>query len=463
MKEPLNLEQFEFVWFHLNHHFNNIERVRSHLSYGQIISPTQTSHRIIIPSSTSELKQESLFNINELPVLFPMSQNKKWFTIDSADNLIFEHDILKCCFYLLSGKQEYNSTLTDEHNRYLPEASIQHQLGLTTKPLVNYYFQILHQAFSRFLEPFGISLQNKSVFNNFALFLSHDIDRLYFHHPKEMAGRILQLIGLRKKQLTHKQLLNNILKDLFLLLNYKKNDPWNSLQFLHDEAIHMGFRSTFFWLPRTDNRLDARYRFRDKRIIKQVQQLTEAGFEMGLHAPYNSTNNNKLLKSSIDTFTQSFKLIPSGLRYHFLRLQMLQSFRELETLNITYDCSLGYANYPGFRNSYCFPFRPFDHDANKMSNTWEIPLVCMDIGLLHHRDGFDPNTAESVVHDLIHETKKFGGVFSLLWHNCRLDEQVYPGVRNFYHQLLHSLNKQGAEGLTGSHIIERMEATHNNH
>lgn len=457
MKEHLNLEQFDFVWFHLNHHFNNLEQVRSHLSYGQIISPTQVCHRIYIPSSTSELKQENIFNINELPVLFPMSQNKKWFTIDNAGNLIFEHDILKCCFYLLSGIQEYNSTPNDEHNRYVPEASIQHQLGLMTRPLVNYYFQILHQAFSRFLEPFGIKLQNKSVFNNFALFLSHDIDRLYFHHPKEMAGRVLQLIGLRKKQSTHKQLINSIIKDLYQLLSYKKTDPWNTLQFLTDESIHLGFRSTFFWLPRTDNRLDARYRFGDKRIIEQVRQLSEAGFEMGLHAPYNSINNNNLLKSSIYTFTQSFNLKPNGLRFHFLRLKIPQSFRELETLKITYDCSLGYAHYPGFRNSYCFPFRPFDHAANKMSNTWEIPLVCMDIALLHQRNGFDPITAESVVQDLIHETKKFGGVFNLLWHNCRLDEQIYPGVRTFYHELLKSLRRQGAEGLTGIDIIERIK------
>lgn len=54
---------------------------------------------------------------------------------------------------------------------------------------------------------------------------------------------------------------------------------------------------------------------------------------------------------------------------------------------------------------------------------------------------------------LIDEVRKFGGFFSMLWHNCRLDESLYPGITNYYRTLLEDIIKLQPEALTGKDLL----------
>ncbi len=61
----------------------------------------------------------------------------------------------------------------------------------------------------------------------------------------------------------------------------------------------------------------------------------------------------------------------------------------------------------------------------------------------------------SVLHH-IEEAKKFGGLFSLLWHNCRLMNEEFPDIEEFYPNLLKQIVELGAEALTGEEVVGRM-------
>ena len=105
-----------------------------------------------IPLSDQSLQVEEVFSIEEVPVLFPCSGSEVWYSV--TDNGIrFNHDILKSAFYLLSGTQEYLDHTPDIHGRFPWRESIQHRLGFTEKPLVNYYFDIILDALETYVIP----------------------------------------------------------------------------------------------------------------------------------------------------------------------------------------------------------------------------------------------------------------------------------------------------------------------
>jgi len=56
---------------------------------------------------------------------------------------IINYDIIASSFLLLSGWNEYFSEKKDHYGRFPYSESIQAKLGITQKPVVNYYFDIL--------------------------------------------------------------------------------------------------------------------------------------------------------------------------------------------------------------------------------------------------------------------------------------------------------------------------------
>jgi hypothetical protein len=48
-------------------------------------------------------------------------------------------------------------------------------------------------------------------------------------------------------------------------------------------------------------------------------------------------------------------------------------------------------------------------------------------------------------------------VFSLLWHNDFFNELTFPGINKTYQEILQYTMKKGAESMTGTTIINRIE------
>jgi len=97
-----------------------------------------------------------------------------------------------------------------------------------------------------------------------------------------------------------------------------------------------------------------------------------------------------------------------------------------------------------------------------MMQIWEIPLVMMEVSALNYRQtGFSGLQKAAEQHIL--EAKKFGGIFSLLWHNCRINDIEVAGVSAFYKLLLKFIVNQGAESARGIDICNRITALEDRH
>ncbi|MFW6351734.1 MAG: polysaccharide deacetylase family protein, partial [Bacteroidota bacterium] len=302
----------------------------------------------------------------------------------------------------------------------------------------------------------NIKLQTTRLFNNFGFVLSHDVDRISFFHPYRVLYKIKQLLGVAPLNYSRGKTLKLFFKGILFNLNpFRKADPWWNFDWMIDLEKRLGIRSTFFFLKQEDRFDNSLYKFHVKKINNLIKRLKDDDFEVGLHGTMRSVADIKNLQEQTGELSGILGGKPVGIRQHYLRFFHPHTFKIQESAGLIYDSSLGFAEHDGYRNGYCYPFHPYDFEADKMMKIWEIPLVLMEISMLQYRkEGFE--ALRSSVFHYISEAEKFGGLFSLLWHNCRLSEYEYDGVTNFYEKLLEQIVAKDCESEPGSKIIQRI-------
>jgi hypothetical protein len=339
-----------------------------------------------------------------IPFLF---QNNLKEVISSTENgLEIQADIIAGAFFFLSSWQEIYASARDKFNRFPYEASLQFKHNFITIPVVNYYFNILKTALER---AYGVTLKNQLWSeNSFATFLSHDVDHL------ESAWKIEGIKQLKKGSFL------NVAKLGFQKLSGK--DHFLNVETVAETVKKYGGVSTFFWLNKKgkyQNLPNADYDVAEPKYQKLIAALQEAGFENGVHGSFGTSENPEQLK------TEAAKLLlpVKGNRFHYLWFDPEKTPQTLTDAGIAYDSTLGFAEHFGFRNSYCLPFRPFDFLRLKPYPFLEIPLNLMDTTLWHPNYlQIPPQEITQKLEPMLHEIKKFGGVFGLLWHNENFSE-----------------------------------------
>ncbi len=454
----LSAKQIDYTLFHFKQHWKEDKNISNLFRF---VNNYETHYKefagkIIFPLSDSPVPQPidlTVFNTC-FPVLFSLSPSSKLFDIDNNGNLIFYHDYVKSVFYLLSGWQELQTCNRDFIGRYPHDISIQNRLKSTKLPLVNYYFEAMVQGF----EAFGIFhnklIERKRLFPDFGFLLSHDVDRIAFYHFREIFFKLKQYFGLSDRYYSKSLTLKLFFKGLLFRLNpFRKNDPWWNFDKMVEQEKRLGIRSSFFFLKQEHSNMDSRYQFSDKKIKRLIKELLKDGFEVGLHGTIHSAKHESSMMQQVREITKAIGHKPKGARQHFLRFFHPNTFRLLVKAGIKYDTTLAFAEHEGYRNGYCYPFKPYDFERDEMIDIWEIPLTMMDVTVLNYR-GLDYEEIENSTRQLITEARKFGGIFSLLWHNCRLDEYQYPGITAFYNRLLELIVESKPTSLTGRKLIE---------
>ncbi|MDB4334820.1 polysaccharide deacetylase family protein [bacterium] len=453
MKKTLTKNQIEYVFFHLKKHMTtsnknwfDFERSDQQVSL--------LSGDIIFPLSDRAYDEGRVFWKEEVPMLFPLGNANSFYCIED-NKLVFNHDILKSIFYLLSGYQEYISDVNDEYGRFPYSGSIQKRLGIISKPIVNYYFDIIISGFEEYSRIQDISIPRLRLFENFAFALSHDVDRVAFYHIRETLFKLKQFFGFAPSKYSHKHELIFFAKGILKYLGlWDIKDPWWNFRDLMDLEKSLGIRSSFYFLENQTNKKDSYYSFNNKKIKDIVKNLVKDKFEVGIHGPFASAYSADAISSSVDNFKESFNFTPLGVRQHYLRFDHPNTFKYQQQAGIKYDTSLSFAEHEGFRNSYCAPFYPYDFENDCMIDIVEVPLIVMEVTWLNYRELTKDEIFESL-NKLLSEVKKFGGVFTLLWHNCRLEEVERPGVNQLYSDILEEIIKHQPECLTGQQICKQ--------
>lgn len=452
MQNPLNTAQLNYVLFHLEQHVD-LGALREHISYGSV-----DVSDIVFKSSKNKINKSFHLKCKSkhIPVLFPIGDTHLFYELRNG-KLNFHHDLLKSAFYLLSGYQETKSNVTDEMGRFTFKNSIQHSLGIVTMPLVNYYFEIIIEGLEAYAAFHHIGLKRKYLFDGFGFMLTHDVDRVDYFHWRETALKIMQLVGLKPSDYTDKkQLLKETVSAILptIFPGYKK-DPWWNFDDLVKIEKALNIRSTWFFLNRDGSAHDAKYMLEESRIKKQINKLIDRKHEIGLHGSIKTATSLKDLQKAKDRLQKICEADIVGTRQHFLKLDYPQTLLDQQKCGLKYDSTLGFAEHEGFRNSYCYPFHPYDFENETMLDIWELPLAIMDTTLFGYRK-LSNNEILNKCDAIIDEVGRFGGLLVLLWHNCNFNEYQYPGINDLYKILLKQIMERGAQSVCGNEVVNKI-------
>lgn len=364
-----------------------------------------------------------------IPFLFSDSDTNEILKVNES-KAVLNYDIFAGSFFFLSGWQEFHSDVRDEHGRYPFQESFQSKYGIITLPVVNYYFEILKTA----IETVSGKTLERVLWKDrtFAVTISHDIDKI---NSGWLEGGFSEL---------KKGNVFQVLKLLFRKISGKP-DSWDNITEIVKLEHELGISSTFFFLTKSGNG-NSDYPF--SQVTHYFDSIKKYGSETGLHSSLGSCNDPKILLSEQQQFPHSV----CGNRFHYLKFEPKTVCSNLEKAGFSYDSSMGFAEHIGFRNGYCFPFKPYDLQKKRCSSFVEIPLMIMDATLSHYSYmGNDPDKFEKV--DIVlSEIKKFGGLISILWHNNYFSNHKYSGWKKIFESYIQKIKQQNAVFLTGEEI-----------
>ena len=438
----------DYVVSHLAQHVATSRPLSQVLAYDD--APPRPGTVAITPS---DRPLDTKASIDGLPLLFPTADTTAPF--DRPDGAArFNFDVLKAAFFLLSAYQEHASAERDQWGRFPYASSLQARMGFVGVPLVNHYFRWLVQSIVCVASQSGFEAHEVSPLGGPSLYLTHDVDLAHYLTWRKTLFRFAQVVGLRRCDTSRKRLLAAAMRSLAHMTHLARTaDPYWSFDKMADTEAYMGFTSTYFLLPDDGGPFPPDYSLSaDPDIVALRRRLVALGHTVGLHAPIRC--------QTAHDYAAHLARIPEAAphcRQHFLAVSQPDSLRGMAEAGIRLDASLGFSEHEGFRNSYCHPFHPFDHVAQKALPIVEVPLAVMDVTILRHR-ALSYDEAFLAVGDLLDQVRLFGGVFCLLWHNSSFDETYNPGVGRFYDDLMlmlaqYQLRQLDAAALTAQRVL----------
>lgn len=448
MKGFLSANQVDYVLFHLGLTAEINAGLREKFVFCKDSKEiARYTGYVIFLLSGSAFSISDVINIDGQQVLFPLAGSDAAWEI-SGGNLIFNHDYLKSSFYLLSGFQEYAGNSKDKLGRYDYLKSVQHRLGITQIPLVNYYFETIYNGLQAFCKLYHLPLKKRRLFETIGFLITHDVDRVKLYNINNFLYCSKALLGLVKEKTSFGYRLASLI-DAFTGF-FKSRDPHWTFDFLREVERKNGFKSVFYFLDRLPDQRN--FRLESEKIRTLIAWLEDEGCEIGMHSTIEAVTSKDEAVRIKNKLQNVCKLPLAGNRNHTLLFEMTSTMKLLKDLDYSYDTTLGFAGHEGFRNSFCYPFKLYDFENDAAIDVWEFPLTLMDCTLFDYR-GLDFNLSAESVAALIAEIKRFGGIFTLLWHNSYFEERRYPGITGFYTKLIAGFNGAGAENITGRELL----------
>lgn len=358
-----------------------------------------------------------------IPVLFwgegCEDGTKPFAELQSNRTVVFYADIVASTFFMLSRWEETVVGIRDRHDRVPATSSVACKQGFLDRPIIDEYGLIL-RAWLRTLLPRWHPKRRR-----FCIRLSHDIDRpLRLRTP----GHVLRAAA---SDTINFRSLKRVLQTLARYPETKRD--WYSDDYaigfyeLMELSERFGLQSTFNFMASTRSRYDDGYDPRKQPYRQMIEDVQTRGHEIGLHPGYATYRNKERLlreKARLDEVLQGRRY---GSRQHMLRFSVPETWWDLKEVGLSYDSTLGYADYVGFRCGTCHPFQPYDCLRDTEIGFLEIPLIVMDSSL--HEDRYmalTPQEGEQRIHRLVQSCKAVEGNFTLLWHNSSLNGKLTP-------------------------------------
>ena len=299
----------------------------------------------------------------------------------------------------------------------------------------------------------GNNVHESAVFRwpggaEFALFLSHDIDKIFDREPFYVLAalnhaRRLVLRGEGRR-------VGLALRRLGRALWTPKAPELDFRTILDIEARH-GFRSTFFVLHDVGwRRRGSRYAVSSPALRRIADLIAAAGGEIGLHGGFYRFNQAEGYRESREALRAALGVEPVGIRNPFLLFSGAETWAAQQAAGFRYDSTFGYSDRIGPRDGRVWPFFAEDPATGRKMDILELPLTVMDVALFRDRTGGE--AALEAAWRAIEPVIAAGGLVTLLWHNDYFNEPEYRDWQWTYEQLLARLAERKPWCAPGSEI-----------
>ncbi len=394
--------------------------------------------------------QNSLYQVEEksgrvYPGICAEKSESQWRIVCSAD-------LFASSFYLLTLQEERSGSGEKGGERFLGESSWREEENAHHIPLVNHYFRILFELLQIVAREEGIPLISKRMWpsgSKLAVALTHDVDIL-----DKWSLYVLFRIWVLLKKGSFEALIRMFLKSPGFFL--KGNKSLRGIELLLERERKKGFNSTFFFLagkPSLKTILKSDVTYPVRKAKPAANRILNAHGEVGLHGSMNSYLKRGNLEKEKENLDECLPSPCVGIRQHFLRLKVPQTWRSQSESDFLYDCTLGYSDRSGFRGGFALPFRPYDVEADQEIGIWEMNTNVMD----QTYDKYDRKNKQEIrreIEKLIDQLESAnGGLLTLLWHTNVLEEFGFPGFLNLYGELLEGFAGRKAFVSTAENII----------
>jgi hypothetical protein len=337
------------------------------------------------------------FTVNEwkgLPVFFSTS----------ADSHI-PFDIFAASFFLISRYEEYLDFQPDKYGRFPASSSVAFKNGFLGIPIVDLWVKEFAKALLKMFQ--GITFKR----NDYKAIVTIDVDQPFAYLGKSLLVSIGGLL---------RDLKNNDggAGDRYKTVAKGEKDPYQVYDYI-TENIDRNNADARFFIPVGDHsQYDQNPSWKNEEYRKLIHSLADK-YNIGIHPSFYASGNSLMLNNEfvrLKTILQRDIILS---RFHYIRLLIPQSYRDLVKTGIREDYSMGYPDEPGFRAGIARSFLFYDVIDDKPTNLKIIPFQIMDATLYQYKK-FDPSASMDVILKLINESRKVGGQFVSIWHNTSL-------------------------------------------
>lgn len=350
---------------------------------------------------------------NGLPVFFNISH----------PGSLLPFDPFAASFYMVSRYEEYLPFIKDQYGRFAPNQSIAFYHGFLQKPVVNHWAELL---LKKITERFpGIRPKKRS----FKFVPTIDVDSAYEFKNK---GFIRSLGGISRDlyHLNFKEI-----QERFSVLIGRKSDPFDTFDYQFELQKKYELKPVYFILFADYDVNDKNINIRNTRFINLIKVLSDYA-EVGIHPSFASNDDFNRLKKEVSHLSDVLNREITGSRQHFLKLLLPETYRNLVSIGITDDYTMGFAGEPGFRAGICNSFLFYDLETERETNLRLHPFCLME-GTLRDYKNVDAMDAMKFIKPLIEEVKNVNGTFISLWHNESLsDKKRWIGWRKVYEDMI---------------------------
>ena len=380
---------------------------------------------------------EDFLEEREIPILSRSEDPLPYPLVEFGDDLVrINFDILGSIFYILTRAEEIASPVRDEHGRFPAKASHAYQNGYLDRPVVDEYIEILWWCMKRLWS----GLERK--LRQFHMVVSHDVD-VPFAEAFSSPARVLRSFG------------GDIIKRRDPARAFKRIGNWAATRrgdfkrdtnYTFDRIMDInkkhGLQSAFYFKTACTNReFDCNYTINHPYIRQMMREIHGRGHEIGFHPSYETYKDPVQTKKEFEKLLQvceeeGIKQIAWGGRQHYLRWEPPTTWRNWSEAGLNYDSTLSYADCAGFRCGTCHEFPVFDLEQGKELPLIERPLIVME-GTLFGENYMNLSHEEAFAHAkmLKDQCRKYGGDFTLLWHNSSFqserDWEVYQQILQY--------------------------------